>query len=147
MLRRQVEPVRQAVDLECDTGLERDLEHLLEVERARGFISQAAYMTGREIQQAFEVSVASGSNWNDAGVSNRGSTDGQALRGVRIPQERVSLSKDRVDAVGRVGARLLDVAGDLVGDALGLVLEFTHDLSPMAVCIGSTGAGERSFRA
>lgn len=87
---------------------------VLEEDRAKGLISEGAYITGRAIQAAYEVRSPSSSNWNDAGRGDP--TTAQELRHLtlqRRARRAISLSRDVTEAVGAFGAeQIRRVLGD-----------------------------------
>ncbi|EJW11261.1 hypothetical protein A33M_3339 [Rhodovulum sp. PH10] len=91
---------------------------ILELERSHGRISEAAYQTGRILQEAFERQsrLGSSSNWNDGGRVDMSERRELAIGyAVQDARKVLALLRRVEEAVGVVGARMLRaIIGDRV---------------------------------
>ncbi len=106
---------------------------VLEDERSHRRISEGAYRTGRLIQQAFEVSIRSSSNWLEgSGGSPIEANENRIAKGCEIASRAAALERRLIDAVGAMGAKHIR---RVLGDGL----SFRE-----VAAIEARGAGERA---
>lgn len=91
---------------------------ILEDERSHGRISEAAYLVGRELQEAWErqARLGSSSNWNDGGRVDMSERHELAIGYAVQDAKQIAQTMRRLEAaVGTIGARVLRA---IIGDRI-----------------------------